>query len=96
MGGYRQDVKRKFDSFSDEDTAIQAANTKARQLSTLSVKASQLSDDDLRACVAAMEQAKPLGLTVTEIVSRYAEASRIAGDVLTTPQIMRETPTSSM
>jgi hypothetical protein len=41
MLAYRQDGKRKFDSFSDEDTAIQAANTKARQLSTLGVKAAQ-------------------------------------------------------
>ena len=64
MLAYRQDGKRKFDSFSDEESAIQAANTKARQLSTLGVKAAQLSDDDLRACVSAMDAAKPLGLSV--------------------------------
>jgi hypothetical protein len=47
--------KKKFDSFSNEATAIQAAETKARQLSTLGVKVAQLSDDDLRACVNAMD-----------------------------------------
>jgi hypothetical protein len=71
MLAYRQDGKRKFDSFSDEDTAVQAANTKAHQLSTLGVKAAQISDDDMRMCVAAMDAAKSLGLSVAEIVSRY-------------------------
>lgn len=37
MLAYKQDGKRKFDSYPDEAEAIQEANTKARQLSTLGV-----------------------------------------------------------
>jgi integrase len=81
MLAYRQDGKRKFDSYSDEATAIQEANTKARQLSTLGVKAAQLTDDDLRACVAAMDAAKPLNLSLVHAVGKLVEAAEIVGDV---------------
>ena len=82
MLAYKQDGKRKFDSYGDEATAIQEANTKARQLSTLGVKAAQLTDDDLRACVTAMDAVKPLGISLTDAVSRFVEAFNIAGDVV--------------
>jgi hypothetical protein len=61
MLSYQLEGKKKSDSFSDEVTAIEAAETKARQLSTLGVKASQLTDDELRACVGALDALKPLG-----------------------------------
>ena len=81
MLAYKQDGKRKFDSYPDETTAIQEANTKARQLSTLGVKAAQLSDDDLRACVAAMDAVKPLNLSLGRAVEKLLGAVEIAGDV---------------
>ena len=51
MLAYKHGGKRKFDSFSNEATAIQEANTKARRESTLGVKAAQLSEGELRVCV---------------------------------------------
>jgi len=81
MLAYRQDGKRKFDSYPNEAKAIQEANIKARQLSTLGAKAAQLTDDDLRACVAAMEAVKPLGLSLGRAVGKLVEAVEIVGDV---------------
>jgi len=81
MLAYKQDGKRKFESYPDEATAIQEANTKARQLSTLGVKAAQLSDDDLRACVAVMDAVRPLNLSLGRAVEKLVEAVEIVGDV---------------
>jgi integrase len=81
MLAYKQDGKRKFDSYPDEATAIQEANTKARQLSSLGVKAAQLSDDDLRACVAVMDAVKPLNLSLGRAVEKLVESVEIVGDV---------------
>lgn len=81
MLAYQQDGKRKFDSYPDEAEAIQEANTKARQLSTLGVKAAQLTDDELRACVAAMDAVKPLNLPLGRAVEKLLEAVEVVGDV---------------
>jgi integrase len=81
MLAYKQDGKRKFDSYPDEAEAVQEANTKARQLSTLGVKAAQLTDDELRACVAAMDAVKPLNLPLGRAVEKLLEAVEIVGDV---------------
>jgi integrase len=75
--------KRKFDSYTDEAEAILEAEKKARQLSTLGVKAAQLTDEELRECVTAMDAAKPLGISLTDTVYKMAEAVKIAGDVST-------------
>jgi hypothetical protein len=90
MLAYRQDGKCKFDSFSDEASAVLAANTKARQLSTLGVKASQLTDDEMRMCVGALEMLKPLGVSLTEAVSKYVETVKIAGDPLAAANFFRK------
>jgi len=81
MLAYRQDGKRKFDSYPDEVTAIREANTKARHLSTLGVKAAQLTDDELRACVAAMDAVKPLNLSLGRAIEKLLESVEIVGDV---------------
>ena len=81
MLAYKQDGKRKFDSYPDEATAIQEANTKARQVSTLGVKAAQLTDNELRACVATMDAVKPLNLPLGRAVEKLLEAVEIVGDV---------------
>jgi len=81
MVAYRQDGKRKFDSYPDEAEAIEQANTKARQLSTLGVKAAQLTGDELRAYVSAMDALKPLRLSVGRVVEKIIEAVEIVGDV---------------
>ncbi len=81
MLAYKQDGRRKFDSYPDETTAIQEANTKARQLSALGVKAAQLTGDELCACVAAMDAVKPLGITIGRAVDKFLEAVEVVGDV---------------
>jgi len=81
MVAYQQDGKRKFDSYPDEVEAVEQANAKARQLSTLGVKASELTPDDLRACVASMDTVKPLGLPLLRAVEKLAEAAEIVGGV---------------
>lgn len=82
MLAYRHEGKRKFDSYSDEAEAIQEAEKKARQMSTLGIKAAQLGDDDLRIAVTAMDAVRPLGISLTDAVSRYVEAFNISGDVI--------------
>ena len=81
MLAYKQDGKRKFDSYPDEAEAVQEANTKARQLSTLGVKAAQLTDDELRACVGAMDAVKPLNLPLGRAIEKLLDAVEIVGDV---------------
>lgn len=81
MLAYQQDGKRKFDSYSDEIEAVQEAEKKARHLSTLGVKAAQLTDDDLRACVAATDAVEPLNLSLGRAVEKLREAVEIVGDV---------------
>jgi len=81
MLAYKQDGKRKFDSYSDETEAIDQATKKAQQLSTLGVKASELTDDDLRALVGAMDLLKPLGIALGRGVEKLVEAVEIVGSV---------------
>jgi len=81
MLAYKQDGKRKFDSYPDEATAIDEATKKASRLSTLGVKAAQMSEDDLRACVAAMDRVKPLNLPLLRAVEKLVAAVEIVGDV---------------
>ena len=81
MLAYMEDGKRKFDSYPDETKAIEEANTKAARLSTLGVKAAQLTSDDLRACVAAMDAVKPLNLPLGRAIEKLLEAVEIVGDV---------------
>lgn len=81
MLAYKEDGRRKFDSYADEATAIQEANKKAGQISTLGVKAAQLTDDELRVCVTAMDAAKPLNLSLDDAVKKLLEAVAIVGDV---------------
>ena len=89
MLAYKQDGKRKFDSYPDETTAIQEADRKGRQLSTLGVKAAQLTDDDLRVCVAAMDAVKPLNLSIGRAVEKLVEAVEIVGDVANVTEACR-------
>jgi integrase len=89
MLAYKQDGKRKFDSYGDEAEALEKANKKAQQLSTLGVKASELSDDDLRALVAAMDILKPLRLTLGRVVEKVVEAVEIVGSLENVPVACR-------
>jgi len=81
MLAYRQDGKRKFDSYPNEEEAIAQADRKAQQLSTLGVKAAQLTDDQLRAYVATLDTLKPLGLTLGRVVEKVVEAVEIVGSL---------------
>ena len=81
MLAYKQDGKRKFDSYPDETQAIDQATQKARQLSTLGVKASELTGDDLRAYVATMDTLKPLGLSLGRVIETMVQAVEITGSL---------------
>jgi integrase len=81
MIAYKQDGKRKFDSYSDAAEAIREADEKARKESTLGVKAAQLTDDELRAFVTASERAKRVNLSLGRAVEKLVEAVEIVGDL---------------
>ena len=81
MVAYKEDGKRKFDSYGSEAEALEEANTKAGRLSTLGVKASQLTGDELHAYVAILEAAKPLGIPLGRVIEKVLEAVAIVGDV---------------
>ena len=81
MLAYKQDGKRKFDSYPDETQAIDQATQKARQLATLGAKASELTGDDLRAYVATMDTLKPLGLSLGRVIETMVQAVEITGSL---------------
>lgn len=80
MIAYKQDGKRKFDSYSDEAEAIREADEKARKVSTLGVKAAQLTADELHDFVTVTETAKRVNLTIGRAVEKLVEAVEIVGD----------------
>jgi integrase len=82
---YRDSTGRKFLSFSDEATALQQAEQKARALSTVGVKAASLTDNQLQDAVTALDIAARYKLTLTSIATRLDEFAAQVGGLANLP-----------
>ena len=77
---FRDSTGRKFLSSSDEATALQQAEQKARALSTVGVKAASLTPEQLQDAVTALDIAARHKLTLTSIATRLDEfAAQVGG-----------------
>jgi len=82
--------KRKFISHADESAAMEAAGALARRLSETDTKAAQMTEEQAVEFVNAARELKPLGISLTDAVSRYIEAFKICGDVVAAAKFFRE------
>jgi len=84
------DGKRRFDSYSSETLALEAAAALARRLSETDTKAAQMTEEQAVEYVNAARELQPLGVSLTDAVSRFVEAFKIAGDVVAAAKFYRE------
>jgi integrase len=82
--------KRKFISYASDAEAIEAAGTLARRMSETDTKAAQMTEAQAVEYVNAARELEPLGISLTDAVSRYIEAFKISGDVVAAAKFYRE------
>jgi hypothetical protein len=82
--------KRKFISYASEADAIEAAGTLARRLSETDTKAAQMTEEQAIEYVNAARELQPLGISLTDAVSRFIEAFKISGDVVGAAKFYRQ------
>ncbi len=75
------DGKRRFDSYTNEGEAVEAATTLARRLSETDTKAAQMTEAQAVEYVNAARELQPLGISLTAAVSVIVEAVKLAGDL---------------
>ena len=74
-------TKRRFDSYSTEADAVDAANKHARQLSERDVVTASMTRDQGVDYASAVQALKPLNLSLAPAVTTLAEAVKLVGDL---------------
>jgi integrase len=73
--------KRRFDSYSTETDAMDAANKLARQLSARDVLGASMTREQSIEFASAIQMLQPLGVSLTSAVATLAEAVKLVGDL---------------
>jgi integrase len=73
--------KRRFDSYSEEADAMDAANKLARQLSQRDVIGASMTKEQSIEYASAIQTLQPLGISLTSAVATIAEAVKLVGDL---------------
>ncbi len=76
------DRKRRFDSYTDETLAIEAASKLARQLSERDTISASMTREQSLEFANATQKLQPVGISLTDAVCRFIEAFQICGDVV--------------
>lgn len=74
-------VKRRFDSYSTETEALEAANKLARQLSQRDVLSASMTREQSIEYASAIQTLQPLGISLTSAVATIVEAVKLVGDL---------------
>ena len=81
--------KRRFDSYSTETEALEAANKLARQLSQRDVISASMTREQSIEFASVTQSLKPLGITLSAAVAAIVEAVKLAGDLPTVAAAIR-------
>ena len=82
-------VKRRFDSYSTEAEALEAANKLARQLSQRDVLSASMTREQSIEYASVVQSLQPYGLTLSAAVAAIVEAVKLTGDLPTVAAAIR-------
>ena len=81
--------KRRFDSYSTETDAFEAANKLARQLSQRDVLSASMTREQSIEYASAVQSLQPLGITLSAAVAALVEAVKLTGDLASVAAAVR-------